>query len=176
MLADKVDKTTTVNGHALSGNITVTKNDVQLGNVANLAPADLPVSTAQQTALDGKVDKVTGYGLSKNDFTDTYKTYLDRTPLSVDYDTTNKVLYKTTINPEGRDNIVTVAQLRQDAGFITAFQSTPDDNHFVSEKLVKDSLDDLETYVDTSIETASEITDTDYNDIENAFQAALIEE
>lgn len=31
----KVDKTTTVNGHALSGNVTVTKSDVGLGNVTN---------------------------------------------------------------------------------------------------------------------------------------------
>ena len=31
----KVDKTTTVNGHALSSNVTVTKSDVSLGNVTN---------------------------------------------------------------------------------------------------------------------------------------------
>lgn len=31
----KVDKTTTVNGHALSGNVTVTKSDVGLSNVSN---------------------------------------------------------------------------------------------------------------------------------------------
>lgn len=56
--ATKVNVTTTVNGHALSGNVTVTKADVGLGKVENLAPADLPVSTATQTALDGKVDKL----------------------------------------------------------------------------------------------------------------------
>ncbi len=32
---EKVDKTTTVNGHALSGNVTVTKSDVGLSNVSN---------------------------------------------------------------------------------------------------------------------------------------------
>lgn len=57
-LAKKVDKTVTVNGHALSANVTVTKEDVGLGNVTNVAPADLPVSTATQTALDGKVSKL----------------------------------------------------------------------------------------------------------------------
>lgn len=31
----KVDKTTTVNGHALSGDVTITKSDVGLGNVSN---------------------------------------------------------------------------------------------------------------------------------------------
>lgn len=34
-LNDKVDKITTVNGHALSGNVTITAADVQLGNVQN---------------------------------------------------------------------------------------------------------------------------------------------
>ena len=34
-ISGKVDKTTTVNGHALSGNVTVTKSDVDLGNVTN---------------------------------------------------------------------------------------------------------------------------------------------
>jgi hypothetical protein len=41
----------------------VTKEQVGLGNVKNLAPADLPVSTATQTALDKKVDKEVGKSL-----------------------------------------------------------------------------------------------------------------
>ena len=41
----------------------VTKEQVGLGNVENLAPADLPVSTATQTALDKKVDKEVGKSL-----------------------------------------------------------------------------------------------------------------
>lgn len=36
------------------GDVVLTASDVNLGNVANLAPADLPVSTATATALDGK--------------------------------------------------------------------------------------------------------------------------
>ena len=59
-LDGKVSNTVTVNGHALSDNITVTKGDIGLGNVENLAPTDYPVSKATQTALDGKVDKVKG--------------------------------------------------------------------------------------------------------------------
>ena len=55
----------------------VTKSQVGLGNVDNTSDLNKPVSTAQQTALDKKVDKVTGYGLSKNDFTDTLKNKLD---------------------------------------------------------------------------------------------------
>lgn len=34
-ISGKVDKTTTVNGHALSSNVTVTKSDIGLGNVGN---------------------------------------------------------------------------------------------------------------------------------------------
>ena len=40
-LSGKVDKTTTVNGHALSGNVTVSKSDVGLGNVTNDAQIPL---------------------------------------------------------------------------------------------------------------------------------------
>ena len=55
----------------------VTKLDVGLGNVDNTSDANKPVSTATQTALDNKVDKVTGKGLSTNDFTNDYKNSLD---------------------------------------------------------------------------------------------------
>ena len=55
----------------------VTKAQVGLGNVDNTADADKPVSTAQQTALDGKVDKTTGKGLSTEDFTTALRTKLD---------------------------------------------------------------------------------------------------
>lgn len=57
--AEKVDKTTTVNGHALSANITLDKADVGLGNVDNTADADKPISTATQTALSKKVNTLT---------------------------------------------------------------------------------------------------------------------
>lgn len=60
-----------------TGNINITKANIGLGNVDNTSDLNKPVSTAQQTALDKKVDKVTGYGLSKNDFTDTLKNKLD---------------------------------------------------------------------------------------------------
>jgi hypothetical protein len=43
-----------INGY--QGVVVLTKADVGLGNVSNLAPADLPVSTATQTALNLKYD------------------------------------------------------------------------------------------------------------------------
>lgn len=48
----KVDKTTTVNGHALSSNVTVSKSDVGLSNVDNTSDMNKPVSTAQKSAID----------------------------------------------------------------------------------------------------------------------------
>lgn len=50
-LSGLVPNTRTVNGHALSSNVTVTKSDVSLGNVDNTSDANKPVSTAQATAI-----------------------------------------------------------------------------------------------------------------------------
>lgn len=52
----RVLKTTTVNGHALSSNVTVTQSDVGLGNVDNTSDANKPISTATQTALNLKAN------------------------------------------------------------------------------------------------------------------------
>ena len=49
----------TVNGHALTGDVTVTKGDVGLGNVDNTSDANKPLSTATTIALGDKVDKNT---------------------------------------------------------------------------------------------------------------------
>lgn len=60
-LNNKVDKTTTVNGHALSENVTVTKADVGLSNVDNTSDANKPVSTAQQAAINSAKSTVDNY-------------------------------------------------------------------------------------------------------------------
>ena len=59
----KVPKTTTVNGHALSANVTVTKADVGLGNVDNTSDANKPVSTAQQAAIDDLKSAINNVGV-----------------------------------------------------------------------------------------------------------------
>ena len=51
-----VPQTRTVNGHALTGNITITKSDVGLGNVDNTSDVDKPVSTAQATAISTAIN------------------------------------------------------------------------------------------------------------------------
>lgn len=55
------------------GNVNISPVNLGLGNVDNTSDEDKPISTAVQTALDGKVDKVEGKGLSENDYTDADK-------------------------------------------------------------------------------------------------------
>ena len=64
----------TVNGK--TGTISISATDLGLGNVQNTSDANKPVSSATQTELDKKVDKVTGKDLSTNDYTTTEKTKL----------------------------------------------------------------------------------------------------
>lgn len=59
------------------GDINITKANIGLNNVDNTSDVDKPISTAVQTALNNKVDKVSGKGLSTNDFTNAYKQQLD---------------------------------------------------------------------------------------------------
>lgn len=94
----RVPTTRKVAGHALSTDVTLVKGDVGLGNVDNTADADKPVSTAQQTALNGKVDKVSGKGLSTNDYTTAEKSKLaafgDASTYALKSDITNMYKYK----------------------------------------------------------------------------------
>ena len=63
-----------VNGQV--GDVVLTKSDLGLGNVDNTSDVNKPISNATQTALDLKVDKITGKGLSTNDYTTIEKTKL----------------------------------------------------------------------------------------------------
>lgn len=74
----KANVQTNLSGHTnnKSNPHTVTKAQVGLGNVDNTSDVNKPVSTAQQTALNNKVDKVSGKGLSTNDYTTAEKTKL----------------------------------------------------------------------------------------------------
>lgn len=83
-LDKKVDKTTTVNGHALSGNVTVTKADVGLGNVDNTADSVKNVATAVKATQDGSGNVIVDTYATKTDLqsglagkssTKTYDTY-----------------------------------------------------------------------------------------------------
>ena len=71
-LNTKVDKTTTVNGHALSDDVTITKSDVGLGNVDNTADANKNVasagklSTARTISVTGDATGSVSFDGSKN--------------------------------------------------------------------------------------------------------------
>lgn len=60
-----------------TGQVSISKANIGLGNVDNTSDANKPISTVQRTALDGKVDKVTGKGLSTNDLTTALKSHYD---------------------------------------------------------------------------------------------------
>ena len=74
--AGAVPTTRTVNGHALSSDITLNAGDVGLNKVNNTSDLEKPISTATQGALNGKVDKVDGKALSTNDYTTAEKNKL----------------------------------------------------------------------------------------------------
>jgi len=65
----------TVNG--MMGDVTITKTSLGLDNVQNTSDADKIISSLTQSALDTKVDKVTGKVLSTNDYTTAEKTKLN---------------------------------------------------------------------------------------------------
>lgn len=66
-----------VDGKNFVTSSSLTKSSVGLGNVDNTSDLAKPVSTATQSALNNKVDKVAGKGLSTNDFTNALKTKLE---------------------------------------------------------------------------------------------------
>lgn len=107
-----------------TGNVNITKANIGLGNVDNTADADKPISTAVQTALNGKVSTVTGKGLSTNDFTTALKTKLEgiatgaEVNVQSNWNTTDStsdayILNKPTIPSKTSD-------LTNDSGFITS--------------------------------------------------------
>lgn len=69
-------KNTVLSVAGKTGAVTLGKSDVGLGNVDNTSDLGKPISTATQTALNNKVDKVSGKGLSTNDYTTTEKNKL----------------------------------------------------------------------------------------------------
>lgn len=77
----------------------VTKAQVGLGNVDNTSDVNKPISTATQTALDGKVDKVSGKGLSTNDYTTDEKTKLAGIESGANKTVIDSALSSTSVNP-----------------------------------------------------------------------------
>lgn len=91
----------------------VTKAQIELGNVDNTSDINKPISAATQTALNSKVDKETGKGLSTNDFTTAEKQKLAGIAVGANnythpsYPSATSGLYKITIDGLGHVSSVT---------------------------------------------------------------------
>ena len=125
------------------------KSNIVTSWSATTSDVKYPSEKLTKSSLDNKVDKVSGKGLSTNDFTNSYKNAIDGlsdVASSGSYtDLTNK--------PDIPDS---TSDLTNDSGFITSsaitgkedtsnkvisWGSTTTDAHYPSEKLVKSSLD-----------------------------------
>lgn len=73
----------------------LTKSDVGLSNVNNTSDINKPISNATNNALANKVDKVTGKGLSTEDFTTADKTKLTGIESGAQVNVVNSVASKT---------------------------------------------------------------------------------
>jgi hypothetical protein len=98
---------------------TLDKAAVGLGNVDNTSDANKPISSATQTALDDKVDKVTGKGLSQEDYTTTEKNKLAGIETGAQVNTVTSVATKTGAvtldkNDVGLGNVANVDQQNAD--------------------------------------------------------------
>ena len=106
----------------------VTKTQVGLGNVENLSPADMPISTATQTALDTKVDKVSTankvYGTDDSGNQTTYNTdsfgKVDDVRVGGTSVVTNKIANLGTMAGQSAESYSTTAEA--DALYATAAQ------------------------------------------------------
>ena len=102
----------------------VTKAQIGLGEVDNTSDLAKPVSTATQGALDGKVDKVTGKGLSTEDYTSTDKAKLTGIAAGAQVNVVETVKVNgTKAEPTDKAVDITVptkvSDLTNDTGFIT---------------------------------------------------------
>lgn len=185
----------------------VTKSQVGLGNVDNTSDANKPISSATQTALNAKADKVTGATANNFAALDTNGNLKDSGNKASDFDlagaaSTVQGNLTTHINDTNNPHSVTKTQVglgnvpnvdatvasnitqdsthrfvsdtekstwnsKQDAlGYtpeditnkVISFQVTPDDIHYPSEKLVKDSLDGKQPIGNYSTDIHTNIT------------------
>lgn len=131
----------------------VTKTQVGLGNVDNTSDLDKPVSTAQQTALDGKVDKVTSsnsytrlYGVNTQGQQGVYNLDVGKNGGTVAWRDAQGHLVAETPSENGHVAIKKYvddadALKLDDSQLVTSWSDPVSDTNIPSEKLTKDTLD-----------------------------------
>lgn len=160
-----------------TGQVSISKDNIGLGKVDNTSDAAKPVSTAMQTALDGKVDKVTGKGLSSNDLTATLKSNYDaaythstsvHAPSNAERNTIVGVQRNgtdLTINSSTRKVNITVptktSDLTNDSGFLTQHQSL---NGLATETYVNTKVAGIVNSAPETLDTLNELAEALGND------------
>lgn len=126
-----------------TGQVSISKANIGLGNVDNTSDANKPISTTQKKALDGKVDKVTGKGLSTNDLTAALKS---------NYDAAYTHSTSTHAPSNAEKNII--VGIQKNGTDVSVNSSTRKVNIIVPTKtsdITNDSGFATETYVDTKV-------------------------
>lgn len=102
------------------GDVNITKENIGLGNVDNTSDADKPISNATQNALDNKVDKESGKGLSSNDYTSAEKMKLAGIASGAEANVQSDWLVTNTNNDAYIKNKPTkVSEFTNDANYLT---------------------------------------------------------
>lgn len=151
------------------------KSNIVTSWSATTSDVKYPSEKLTKSALDNKVDKVSGKGLSTNDFTDSYKNTIDG--LS---DVASSGSYTDLTNKPDIPN--STSDLTNDSGFITSsaitgkedasnkvtsWNPTTTDAHYPSEKLVKSSLDDKVDKVSGKGLSTNDYDNTAKNKVDN---------
>lgn len=126
-----------------TGQVSISKANIGLGNVDNTSDANKPISTTQKKALDGKVDKVAGKGLSTNDLTAALKS---------NYDAAYTHSTSTHAPSNAEKNII--VGIQKNGTDVSVNSSTRKVNIIVPTKtsdITNDSGFATETYVDTKV-------------------------
>ena len=142
---------------------------------ATTSDVKYPSEKLTKSALDNKVDKISGKGLSTNDFTDSYKNTIDGLSDVASSGSYTDLTNKPTIPDSTSD-------LTNDSGFITSaaitgkedssnkvasWSSTTTDAHYPSEKLVKSSLDNKVDKVSGKGLSTNDYDNTAKNKVDN---------
>ncbi len=158
-LNGKVDKTTTINGHALSSNVTITKGDVGLGNVDNTSDLNKPVSTATQNALTQRdiedanirIDLLREENERKTNDAELKADILNEVSRAQGAESTLTTAISNEATARSNEDTSIRNAMQTKSAMITSWLGTPDHNHYPSAKLTRDSIDVVQSNLTTEI-------------------------